>query len=317
MPVMFDPIPKGNQVLSTDPEQVKKFIKRKYSKPKPKPKAAPSKPAPAPEVEAVEDKKLIEETRSLHMDLKPKYPESPVKEIPGGILTKEQYITKISKTRKTLKEEHTELVKARESIDPSESYTYTSPKTGRTTTALGSTIISLYYDPAIEQYERNIEEYDRAYYDAIVLQRDTKIKTTREGYQIIPRDTRLEWAEQEIRKGESLPPVVKELYMFGYGIGKYKYALPAGEGWAEAHNEYIQLFFEGGRLAVISVLGYIGARIIDFIRMDNNYYKQILICGLMCIGINCMVNFTFHRVCMLMMCLTYIGMWSGYGKAKM
>jgi len=111
---------------------------------------------------------------------------------------------------------------------------------------------------------------------------------------------------------DTLKNMAPERYLLGYGLGKYRVWLPAGSFWTAAHNEYIQTFFVVGIFGLLSILGYINKIIRDFLLKKRDYYQDILLCGVFCVGINCMVNFTFHRICLMILCLTFIGVYGGY-----
>lgn len=98
-------------------------------------------------------------------------------------------------------------------------------------------------------------------------------------------------------------------WFLGRGIGSFAIERPAGEGWGQAHNEYLELLFSVGIGGVLVIILYGLRSIIAFFKYSFTWCETMVFLGMCCIAINCLTNFTLHQSTLLIVAIIYIGLW--------
>jgi len=99
-------------------------------------------------------------------------------------------------------------------------------------------------------------------------------------------------------------------WLIGAGPGSFRVVKPVKSIVLEAHNEYVQSLFELGVVSIVMIVGYIMSTVIEFIKSNKDKKKLIVFCGLVCLGLNCITNFTFHIIPLALLGFIYISMWN-------
>ena len=148
---------------------------------------------------------------------------------PSKTMSKQEFLQETYEGKQTME---SNLTQAQSQLNRLEMEKKTIGPTGKYTSSLypdrkfvyGSEIIRS-YNTAISDTKKNISDiksgigvYQKTYIDIQNMPKDIKVKKTGNEYKIIRPDTSLDFAKQEIKKGENLPPVIKELYYLGYGV---------------------------------------------------------------------------------------------------
>ena len=112
----------------------------------------------------------------------------------------------------------------------------------------------------------------------------------------------------------TISEVLRNSPFFGFGMGKFAAWQPQTAQlthkdlltWIWAHNEFVQLLFEGGLIALIFILIFFRQRIIDFRRFYMNRDLQVLFASVISISIISFFNFPFHIARMSGICIFLI-----------